>query len=69
MGDREHLSPTDEVPEADAVEQHRSADFEAEGGLDTTYLTDDAKDRDANEADLIDQAYVIPLSDNDREPD
>jgi len=69
MGDREGIGPHDEVPEADAVEQDRAADFEDEAGLDTAYLTADARNRDADEADLIDQAFVIPMSDDDRDID
>lgn len=66
MGDSEGIGPHDEVPEADAVEQHRAADFEDEAGLDTTYLTGE-KNRDADEADLIEQAFVVPVSDDDRD--
>ncbi len=38
-------------------------------GLDAAYLSGDASDRDANEADVVDQAFVIPASDNDRDID
>lgn len=63
MGNADVVGPQDPVPEADAAEQQRSVDFDDEAGLDTAYLSD-AKDRDANEADVIDQAYIVPLSDD-----
>lgn len=50
-----------EIPEADAVEQHRDAHFD-DGGLDLSYLVG-APERDASEADIIDQAIVVPLAD------
>jgi hypothetical protein len=37
-------------------------DFDDEVGLDTEYLT--AADREANEADVIEQAYVVPADDD-----
>jgi hypothetical protein len=43
--------PTDEAPEDDADE----------AGLDIDYL---AADRDANEADVIEQAYIVPEEDD-----
>ncbi|MGB9304256.1 MAG: hypothetical protein ACLPXZ_13010 [Mycobacterium sp.] len=52
-----------EVPEADAVEQHRPADFDDETGLDTADLS--MADRDANEADVIDQATVVAEPDDE----
>ena len=54
----------DQVPEADAAEQHRAVDFDDEAGLDTDYLSD-AADREANVADVIDQAYIVPAADDD----
>jgi hypothetical protein len=53
--------PIDEAPEGDAVEQLQPVDFDDEVGLDTEYLTD--ADRDANEADVIEQAYIVPTED------
>jgi len=53
--------PSDETPEGDAIEQLRPADYDDEVGLDTEYLT--AGDRDANEADVIEQAYIVPEED------
>ncbi|OBA73908.1 hypothetical protein A5641_00080 [Mycobacterium sp. 1554424.7] len=56
--------PDDVVPEADAAEQRLALDPEDEAGLDTAYLAA-ASDRDANEADVIDQAYIVPADDWD----
>ncbi len=53
--------PSDEAPEGDAAEQLQPVDAEDEAGLDTEYLT--ATDREANEADVIEQAYVVPTDD------
>ncbi|MCK8647298.1 hypothetical protein ACRU43_08290 [Mycobacterium colombiense] len=66
MQDDERGNPIDEAPEGDAVEQLRSADSDDETGLDTDYLT--AADREANEADVIEQAYIVPTED-DRDDD
>ncbi len=57
------IGPDDVVPEADAAEQQQAVDSEEEAGLDTTYL-DDATDRDANEADVIEQAFIVPADDD-----
>lgn len=56
--------PTDSAPEGDAVEQLRPVDADDETGLDTDYVS--ARDREANEADVIEQAYIVPMED---EPD
>jgi hypothetical protein len=64
MMDPEDITLVDETPEADAVEQHLAADVEEEPVLDTAYI-DDMSDRDANEADLIDQAIVVSPPDRD----
>lgn len=58
--DAERGFPTDEAPEGDAAEQLRPVDFD-DGGLDTDYLT--ATDRDADEADVIEQAFSVPTED------
>ncbi|OHV03462.1 hypothetical protein [Mycobacterium talmoniae] len=55
----------DEIPEGDAVEQRRTVDLDDDTGLDTDYLTGAGRDRDANEADLVDQAVVVPIPDDD----
>ena len=57
----------DEVPVADAVEQHQPTDLSAEyAGLDAARLTDLIQ-RDANPSDLIDQAITVPLPDDDHD--
>ena len=40
----------------------QSVEYDDEAGLDTDYLT--AADREANEADVIEQAYVVPVEDD-----
>jgi hypothetical protein len=59
MTDIENIVLPDETPEADAIEQRLSIDAEDETGLETTYV-DAVHDRDANHADLIDQAIIVP---------
>lgn len=61
MTDVERGFPSDEAPEGDAAEQQQPVDFDDEAGLDTEYVT--AADREANEADVIEQAYVVPTED------
>ncbi|WP_197516416.1 hypothetical protein, partial [Mycobacterium sp. E2497] len=53
MTDVERGFPSDEAPEGDAAEQLQPVDFDDEAGLDTEYLT--TADREANEADVIEQ--------------
>ncbi|UXA08284.1 hypothetical protein KXD96_09395 [Mycobacterium sp. SMC-2] len=53
--------PGDEAPEGDAAEQLQPVDVDDEAGLDTEYLT--VADREANEADVIEQAFVVPTDD------
>ena len=53
-----------EAPEADAMEQRLAVDTEEDTGLDTNYV-DSLTDRDANEADVIDQAIVVPRPEDD----
>ena len=60
MKDVERGFPTDETPEGDAADQLRPVDSN-EAGLDIDYL---AADRDANEADVIEQAYTVPEEDD-----
>jgi hypothetical protein len=55
--DPDGIGPDDAVPEADALEQSQSADFTEATGLDTAALS--VGDRDANEADVIEQAYEV----------
>jgi hypothetical protein len=49
------------------MEQHRVIDADDEAGLDTTHV-DALGDRDANEADVIDQAIVVPVPEDDHDP-
>jgi hypothetical protein len=67
MQDDERGFPVDDAPEGDAVEQSRPIDFDDETGLDTDYVAA-AGDREANEADVIEQAYIVPTED-DRDDD
>ena len=57
----------DDIPRADAVEQHQLADVSVEdAGLDTGYVAN-LLQRDANPADVIDQANIVPMPDDDRD--
>lgn len=56
------IEPIGDAPEGDAVEQHQPVDSDDESGLDTDYLS--AGDREANEADVIEQAYIVPADDD-----
>ena len=59
----------DDVPVADAAEQRQSADDSAEdAGLDSRCVAD-LLQRDANPSDVIDQAIIVPLPDDDRDTD
>lgn len=59
----------DDVPAADAVQQHQLADVSAEdAGLDPGYLTN-LLERDANPSDVIDQAIIVAMPDDDRDLD
>lgn len=62
MNDDERGFPVDEAPEGDAVEQRRPVDFDDETGLDIDYVAA-AADREANEADVIEQAYIVSTED------
>jgi hypothetical protein len=55
------------VPEADAAEQQQPADFPDETDLDSSYPT--TTDREANEADLIEQAIEVPVPDDEWDAD
>lgn len=61
--DAEEIGGVGEKPEADAAEQ-RAIVSDDDAGLDTSYLAD-VGDRDANEADVIDQAIVVPVPDEE----
>ena len=59
----------DDVPAADAAEQLQAADVSTdEAGLDTRYVAR-LFQRDANPADVIDQAIIVPIPDDDRDVD
>ena len=59
----------DDVPAADAAEQHQPADDSAEdAGLDPREVAN-LLQRDANPSDVIDQAIIVPLPDDDRDVD
>jgi hypothetical protein len=55
----------DEAPEADVVEQHTPVDLSDEDTWLDTDRVADARDSEANEADLIDQAIVVPEGDSE----
>ena len=67
MNDVGGFMPSDEVPEADAVEQQQLAEFPDDTDLDTPYLS--TTNHEANEADLIEQALEVPVSDDERDVD
>ena len=69
VNDVEGIGPDDGVPEADAMEQHQAADSDDDTGLDTAYSSADATDRDANEADVIEQAFIVHAADDDWDDD
>ena len=59
------LPLTEIKPEADVAEQQIPADPTLDDtGLDRTHITN-RSDAEANLADLIDQAIIVPLSDDD----
>ncbi|ORV10930.1 hypothetical protein AWB95_14025 [Mycobacterium celatum] len=64
MKNVEGIVRVDEAPEADAMDQQCLVDADDQSGLDTSYVADVA-DRDANPADLIDQAIVVPVPADD----
>jgi hypothetical protein len=61
--DADKIGGVGETPEADAAEQQATVSDD-DAGLDTSYLAD-VSDRDANEADLIDQAIAVPVADEE----
>ena len=57
----------DDIPAADAAEQRQAADDSAEdAGLDPREVAN-VLQRDANPSDVIDQAIIVPLPDDDRD--
>jgi hypothetical protein len=67
MTDIENIVLPDEVPEVDAIEQRLVIDADDETGLDTAHV-DALGDRDANEADVIDQAIIVAVPEDDHDP-
>ena len=59
----------DDVPAADVAEQLQPADVSVEdAGLDPRHAANLIQ-RDANPADVIDQAIIVPIPDDDRDTD
>ena len=59
----------DDVPAADAAEQHQpAADSADDAGLDPREVAN-LLQRDANPSDVIDQAIIVPLPDDDPDTD
>jgi hypothetical protein len=59
----------DDIPRADAVEQRQPADVSVEdAGLDPESVAD-LLQRDANPSNVIDQAIIVPLPDDERDVD
>ena len=59
----------DDVPAADAAEQLQPADVSVEdAGLDPRHAANLIQ-RDANPAEVIDQAIIVPIPDDDRDVD
>ena len=57
----------DDIPPADAVEQQQPAAPSAEdAGIDLRFVAN-LLQRDANPADVIDQAIIVPMPDDDRD--
>ena len=57
----------DDIPRADAVEQQQPAAPSAEdAGIDLRFVAN-LLQRDANPADVIDQAIIVPMPDDDRD--
>ena len=59
----------DDIPAADAAEQHQpAADSAEDAGLDSRCVAD-LLQRDANPSDVIDHAIIVPLPDDDPDTD
>ena len=65
-----HDTPlADDVPAADAAEQQQPAAPSTEdAGIDLRFVAN-LLQRDANPADVIDQAIIVPMPDDDRDVD
>ena len=65
----DHGPLADDIPRADAVEQQQPADVSVEhAGLDPESVAN-LLQRDANPSDVIDQAIIVPLPDDERDVD
>jgi hypothetical protein len=67
MDDVQNNPLPDDAPEADAREQRLVVEAENDTGLDISHV-DALGDRDANPADVIDQAIVVPVPEDDYDP-
>jgi hypothetical protein len=66
---RDDTPMADDVPAADAAEERHPVDVSAEdAGLDPEHV-DNLLKRDAYASDVIDQAVIVPLPDDDRDAD
>jgi hypothetical protein len=69
MMHRDDTPLADDAPAADVAEQRQPVDVSAEdAGLDPELLAD-VLQRDANPSDVIDQAVIVPIPDDDRDVD
>ena len=68
MTDAENMLLADETPVADAVEQRLTVDVGDETGLDSASV-DAIGERPCNQADLIDQAIIVDVSEPIWQPD
>ena len=64
MKDEDITALPEDAPEPDAMEQRLIVDAEDDTGLDPNHV-DALSDRDANPADVIDQAIVVPVPEDD----
>ncbi len=64
MKDVENTALPEDAPEADAMEQRLVVDAEDDTGLDPNHV-DALSEQDANPADVIDQAIVVPVPEDD----
>jgi hypothetical protein len=64
MGEVDDFAVPDEAPAPDAIEQRLAVDPADETRLDADEL-ESLGDRDANAADVIDQAIIVPVPDDE----
>ena len=65
----DHNPLADDIPRADAVEQRQPADVCVEDAGLAPESAVNLIQRDANPFDVIDQAIIVPLPDDDRDVD